>query len=97
MAPELKKVLKQLFIEHQDVFMWSHKEMPRINNAVIEHCLCVDHRAMKVKQKRQSFSIEKYVAIVEVVDHLLAAGFIRETHYPEWLSNVVLVKKASEK
>lgn len=29
------------------------------------------------------------------MDSLLAPGFIREAHYPEWLSNVVLVKKPS--
>lgn len=27
----------------------------------------------------------------------MAAGFIREVHYPEWLTNVVLVKKANGK
>src|ERR1044071_3524152 len=30
----------------------------------------------------------------EEVDKLLKAGFIRESKYPIWLSNVVLVKKA---
>ena len=28
---------------------------------------------------------------------MLAAGFIREVHYPEWLTNVFLVKKANGK
>ena len=27
----------------------------------------------------------------------MAAGFIREVYYPEWLANVVLVKKANGK
>jgi hypothetical protein len=31
------------------------------------------------------------------VQKLLQAGFIREADYPEWLANVVLVKKSSEK
>lgn len=57
----------------------------------------VDLEAQKVKQKWQNFSAEKYVAIVEEVDRLLVAGFIREMHYPEWLYNVVLVKKANGK
>ena len=30
-------------------------------------------------------------------DKLLAANFIREVYYPEWLTNVVMVKKASGK
>ena len=27
----------------------------------------------------------------------MAAGFIREVYYPEWLANVILVKKANGK
>ena len=27
----------------------------------------------------------------------MSAGFIREVYYPDWLANVVLVKKANEK
>ena len=34
---------------------------------------------------------------MDEVTKLLAAGFIREVHYPEWLANVVLVKKANGK
>ena len=34
---------------------------------------------------------------MDEVTKLLAAGFIREVHYPEWLANVVLVRKANGK
>lgn len=34
---------------------------------------------------------------MEEVDQLLAAKFIKETQYPEWLLNVVLVKKSNRK
>ena len=34
---------------------------------------------------------------MDVVNKLLAANFIREVHYPEWLANVVMVKKANGK
>ncbi|XP_041015028.1 uncharacterized protein LOC121257847 [Juglans microcarpa x Juglans regia] len=53
--------------------------------------------AQKVKQKRQSFSAWKYGTIVKEVDCLQMARFIKEVYYPEWLSNVVLVKNAKEK
>jgi len=33
----------------------------------------------------------------EEVSKLLKAGFIGEAHYPEWLANMVMVKKASGK
>ena len=38
-----------------------------------------------------------YEAINTEVEKLLKAGFIREAKYPEWISNVVLVKKANGK
>ena len=36
-------------------------------------------------------------AITEEVRKLLKADFIREHYYPEWLANVVMVKKANGK
>ena len=49
------------------------------------------------KQKRRSFAPERQKAINEEVSMLLQAGAIREVEYPEWLANVVLVKKANGK
>ncbi|XP_052287276.1 uncharacterized protein LOC127898826 [Citrus sinensis] len=40
---------------------------------------------------------ERYEAVNDEVEKLLRAGFIREVNYPEWISNVVLVKKANGK
>lgn len=37
------------------------------------------------------------LAVTEEVDKLLEENFIWEVHYPEWLSNVVLIKKANRK
>ena len=34
---------------------------------------------------------------MDKVDKLLAANFIREVHYQNWLANVVMVKKAKGK
>ena len=33
--------------------------------------------------------------IMDKVNKLLAANFIREVYYPEWLANIVMVKKAN--
>ena len=43
------------------------------------------------------FAPERDKAIVEEVRKLLEAGFIRELYYPDWLANVVMVKKANGK
>ena len=50
-----------------------------------------------VQQRRRAFTPERDQAITEEVTKLLAAGFIREVYYPDWLTNVVLVKKANGK
>ena len=34
---------------------------------------------------------------MDEVDKLLITGFIQEVYYPDWLANVVLVKKANGK
>ncbi|XP_050278345.1 uncharacterized protein LOC126719883 [Quercus robur] len=36
-------------------------------------------------------------AVTDKVNKLLSTGFIREVYYPEWLANVVIVKKANGK
>ena len=43
------------------------------------------------------FTQERDKVIVEEVKKLLEADFIREVHYPDWLVNIVMVKKAKRK
>ena len=64
---------------------------------MITHRLNVSPSFKPVKQKRRSFAPERQKAINEEVGKLLQAGVIREVEYPEWLANVVLVKKANDK
>lgn len=46
-----------------------------------------------MQQKRRIFTPKRNKAVVEEIEKLLEAGFIREVFYPEWLANVVMVKK----
>ena len=71
--------------------------MGGIDPAIITHRLNVSPSFRPVKQKRRSFAPERQKAINEEVGKLLQAGAIREVEYPEWLANVVLVKKANGK
>ena len=50
-----------------------------------------------MKQHLRSFNEEKRIIIGEEVQKLLVAGFINEVHHPEWLANLVLVKKNNRK
>ena len=43
------------------------------------------------------FALEQNQAIMDEVNKLLAAGFIREVYYSDWLVNVVLMKKTNGK
>ena len=71
--------------------------MGGIDSALITHRLNVNPFFKPVKQKRRSFAPERQKAINEEVGKLLQANAIREVEYPEWLANVVLVKKANVK
>ena len=71
--------------------------MGGVDPTEITHRLNVNLFFKSVKQKRRSFAPEKQKAINEEVDKLLQAKVIREVEYPEWLANVVLVKKANGK
>ena len=80
-----------------EVFAWKQEDMGEVDPAVITHKLNVNPSFKLVKQKRRSFSPERQKAINEEVGKLLQAKAIREVEYPEWLANVVLVKKANGK
>ena len=43
------------------------------------------------------FVPERNQVIMDEVNKLLAAGFICEVYYLDWLANVVLIKKANKK
>jgi hypothetical protein len=67
--------------------------MPGVPRELAEHALNVWPDAKPVKQPLRQFAEEKRKAIGEEIARLLAAGFIMEVFYPDWLSNPVLVLK----
>ena len=71
--------------------------MGGIDATAITHRLNVSPSFKPIKQKRRSFAPERQNAINKEVSKLLQAGGIREVEYPEWLANVVLVKKENNK
>ena len=71
--------------------------MPGIPASIIQHRLKVDPEKKMVQQRRRVFAPERNKAVMDKVNKLFVANFIREVHYPEWLANVVMVKKANGK
>jgi len=57
----------------------------------------MDPQVRPVRQRRRKFNEERHQVVREETGKLLKDGHIREIQYPEWLANVVLVKKASRK
>ena len=97
LSPKMRAKLVQFLQENLDVFAWSHEDMPGIPTKVIQHKLNVNPERKPVQQRRKAFAPERDQAIRDEVARLLTAGVIREVYYPDWLANVVLVKKANEK
>ncbi|XP_059454999.1 uncharacterized protein LOC132185214 [Corylus avellana] len=83
--------------QNLEVFAWSPEDLPGIDPKDIVHHLNINPEVKLVKQKRRKFAPDRNMAIAEEVDNLLKAQFIEEAYYPDWLSNVVMVKKSSGK
>lgn len=71
--------------------------MEGINLKIIAHQLSILPDAKPIQQKRRTFAPERNQAAAEEVSKFLASNFIREVHYLECLSNVVMVKKVNGK
>ncbi|KAI5354576.1 hypothetical protein L3X38_007471 [Prunus dulcis] len=67
--------------------------MPGLDPNVAVHKLGIPNEARWVKQASRRFRPELTIQIEVEIDKLIAAGFIREVHYPTWLSNIVQVLK----
>ncbi|XP_075504382.1 uncharacterized protein LOC142541807 [Primulina tabacum] len=73
------------------------EELAGISPKVAEHKLNIIPGSRPVKQKKRHFGPEKDKIIDEQVKEMLKPGHIREVQFPTWLSNVVLVPKATGK
>jgi hypothetical protein len=69
--------------DNKDIFAWSHEDMPGIDPSIISHKLNVNPCLHPIKQKRRIFALKRNNAIMEEVDKLFTANFIKEVFYPE--------------
>ncbi|XP_073121284.1 uncharacterized protein [Henckelia pumila] len=93
----LAETLKGCLIQNKDVFAWAQGDLMGVSSHVAEHKLNIISGARPVLQKKRHFGAEKDKVIAEQVQELLRAGHIKEVQFPTWLSNVVLVPKATGK
>ena len=71
--------------------------MEGIDPSIMSHYLNIDPNRKPVRQKRRVMDAEHYQALKEEVDKLLSYDFIKESFYPSWLANPVLLKKPNGK
>ena len=67
--------------------------MPRLNPSIALHHLVVKMGVHLVKQAQRCFWLKLIPQIETEINKLIEAGFIREVQYPEWIANIVPVKK----
>ena len=96
-SPAIRQALMTFLRSNRDIFAWSHKDMPGIDPSVMVHRLNVSPSFPPIRQKKRVFALEQDRTIAEEIRKLQEASFIREVYYPDWLANVVMVKKASRK
>ncbi|KAL8133185.1 hypothetical protein AgCh_008591 [Apium graveolens] len=87
----------RLLREFSNIFAWKPEDMPGLDESIATHELHIDPNKAMIKLKRRIFSPERQQTIDEEISKLLKANFIYEIHFPEWISDVVLVKISSGK
>ncbi|XP_074345424.1 uncharacterized protein LOC141684389 [Apium graveolens] len=97
LGDEMRESLTRFLIVNLDVFAWSHSDMVGIDPGVMCHRLNIFPNCTGIRQKCRPVSGERAITLKEEVDRLLEVGLIKESFYPEWLANLVLVKKPNGK
>jgi hypothetical protein len=67
--------------------------MPELGMDLVEHWLSIKAGFRPYKQPPRNYKPVLYTCSKEEVDRRLKAKFIRPCHYPEWVSNIILVGK----
>ena len=93
LTPPEKKELVSLLKEYRYVFAWQYKEILGLDLEMMAHAFNIEPRAKLVVQPRRIFYPNVEAQIVQEVKKLLAVGFIKPIEHPQWLSNIVPMKK----
>jgi hypothetical protein len=96
-AEEEQTKLLSFLDKNSNVFAWSTFDSVGVSRDVIEHRQQVNPSARLKKQKLHKMAEEKVKAAKAEVQRLLDTCFIREVKYPQWLANIVMVRKKNGK
>ena len=84
-------------VQNIDVFAWNPYEVPGVDPGFIVHKLNVDPSYPPKKQKPRRAAKDHVETIRQEVEKLKKAGAIKETFFPEWLANIMVVRKKNGK
>ncbi|XP_075633667.1 uncharacterized protein LOC142606157 [Castanea sativa] len=87
----VRQALALFLKENQDVFAWSHEDMPGIDSSVMVHWLNLSPSFSPVRQKKRVFAPKRDRVIAEEVRKLQEADFIHEVYVDD-----ILVKSVRE-
>ncbi|GJR21182.1 hypothetical protein Tco_0969709 [Tanacetum coccineum] len=92
LTEEGRNKLCGLLQRNLDIFSWKPADMTGVPRHIAEHRLNVLEGFSPVRQKKGQ-AADRNQAIQEEVGKLMEAGIMKEVHYHDWLSNLVMVKK----
>ncbi|GFS36775.1 hypothetical protein Acr_00g0047960 [Actinidia rufa] len=93
LTEELQSALVEFLKKNYDVFAWSQGDVPGIDPYITIHNLFTDPDHPPIFQKRRKFTLEQLKIIEDEVSKLVKADVIKESHYPDWLANIVVALK----
>ncbi|GKB40197.1 reverse transcriptase domain-containing protein [Tanacetum coccineum] len=88
-----RKELCGLLRRNPDIFAEKSADMTGVLRHVAEHQLNVHEGRPRVRQKKRSQAAERNKATQKEVERLVEAGIMKEVHYHNWLSNLLMIKK----
>ncbi|GKA57271.1 reverse transcriptase domain-containing protein [Tanacetum coccineum] len=93
LTEEGRNKLSGILLRNLDIFSWKPADMNGVPRHIAKHRLNVREGCSPVRQKKRGQAADRNQAIQEEVGKLVEAGIMREVHYHDWLSNLVMVKK----
>lgn len=97
MGDEVQKEITQALFDNADLCEWSASDMSGIDPDFIFHKLAIFPRDKPIAQRKRKLRDERRKTIEVETEKLLVVKFIREVDHKTWLTNVIVVKKATKK
>ena len=97
LTKELRSTLVEFLKKNYDIFALSQGDVPGIDSQIAVHKLFIDSNHSLVHQRRIKFALEHLKVIEEEVAKLVKVNIIKESHYPNWLVDVIVAPQKGGK